>query len=599
MPVASLDIHNVIEISDPHSLIPTPYSLSMIRHYLTFEKEAALLDAACRGARFVLCWSQEKERVILLLERDGEEIAVEIALGRRVAYALVSGEMRRARKNTRDLFTVLAGRVVESVEMDEVERAIRFRCDRGVEFVALFFGRGGGNLICLKEGRALDSYRSVGDEYDSFLHPDDEIVMRDELTERLRASDDTAARALVRSIPQLGPRLAAEALHRAGVDAARAMSDLSVSEIGALLDTIDRLYAECRAAQSCRIYHTEAEPVFSLIPLSHFEGGGEREIGDAGSGIAASGIAGSGIAASRIETFDDLTRAVRIYRSLYYKVVRFAALRKEAEKIVATRRAKAERGLLHAEEIGDSPSRAVGYEAAASLLLANIGLLARGMEEIELVDWEGEPQRIRLDAKLSPSENVDRYYRKARGARIDVERAIERRETLRAELATTAALAARLDELNGPDDYERLMEIAEEIGMRLDEKGKEKPAEAGDRFRRFTVEGGYEVYAGKSAANNDELTLRFARPNDIWLHARGSSGSHVVLRWNDAQGRPPKRTLEEAAMIAAFYSGAKHSNLVPVAWTRKKYVRKPKGAAVGAVVMGREEVVLVPPRLPE
>lgn len=582
MPVASLNVHNVIEISDPHSL-------SMIRHYLTFEKEAALLDALCRGARFVLCWSQEKERVILLLEREGEEIAVEIALGRRVAYALVSGEMRRARKNTRDLFTMLAGRVVESVAIDDAERAIRFRCDRGVEFVALFFGRGGGNLICLKDGRVLDSYRSVGDEYDSFLHPDEEIVMRDELTERLRASDDTAARALVRSIPQLGPRLAAEALHRTGVDAARAMSDLSVPEIGALLDAVDRLYAECRASQSCRIYHTEAEPIFSLIPLSHLEGGGEREIGDAGSGIAA----------SRIETFDDLTRAVRIYRSLYYKVVRFAALRKEAEKIVTTRRAKAERGLLHAEEIGDSPSRAVGYEAAASLLLANIGLLARGMEEIELIDWEGEPQRIRLDAKLSPSENVDRYYRKARGARIDVERAIERRETLRAELATTAALAARLDGLNGPDDYERLMEIAEEIGMRLDEKGKEKPAEAGDRFRRFTVEGGYEVYAGKSAANNDELTLRFARPNDIWLHARGSSGSHVVLRWNDAQGRPPKRTLEEAAMIAAFYSGAKHSNLVPVAWTRKKYVRKPKGAAVGAVVMGREEVIMVRPVLPE
>jgi predicted ribosome quality control (RQC) complex YloA/Tae2 family protein len=119
-----------------------------------------------------------------------------------------------------------------------------------------------------------------------------------------------------------------------------------------------------------------------------------------------------------------------------------------------------------------------------------------------------------------------------------------------------------------------------------------------ERFRKFEVMGGHEVYAGKNASNNDELTVRFARPNDYWFHARGSSGSHVVLRWNDPKTKPPKDTLRQAASIAAYYSGARGAKMVPVAYTLKKHVRKPRGAAVGAVVMEREEVIMVEPKLP-
>jgi predicted ribosome quality control (RQC) complex YloA/Tae2 family protein len=72
----------------------------------------------------------------------------------------------------------------------------------------------------------------------------------------------------------------------------------------------------------------------------------------------------------------------------------------------------------------------------------------------------------------------------------------------------------------------------------------------------------------------------------------------VVLRWNDSKSKPPKEAIRAAASIAAYYSGAKNAKMVPVAYTLKKHVRKPKGAAVGAVVMEREEVVLVEPKLP-
>ena len=117
-------------------------------------------------------------------------------------------------------------------------------------------------------------------------------------------------------------------------------------------------------------------------------------------------------------------------------------------------------------------------------------------------------------------------------------------------------------------------------------------------FRIFHVSGGFEVWAGKSSKNNDELTLQYAKPNDLWFHARGSSGSHVVLRIGTGSGEPSKKAKEQAAAIAAYYSKQRNAKYVPVAMTEKKYIRKPKGATPGTVVMDREKVIMVTPALP-
>ena len=93
--------------------------------------------------------------------------------------------------------------------------------------------------------------------------------------------------------------------------------------------------------------------------------------------------------------------------------------------------------------------------------------------------------------------------------------------------------------------------------------------------------------------------MKFAKPNDIWMHARGSSGSHTVLRSpNTKEAKPPKPILKLAAQITAYYSKQKNAKYVPVAYTQKKNVHKPRGANPGAVVMRREEVVMVEPMLP-
>jgi predicted ribosome quality control (RQC) complex YloA/Tae2 family protein len=103
------------------------------------------------------------------------------------------------------------------------------------------------------------------------------------------------------------------------------------------------------------------------------------------------------------------------------------------------------------------------------------------------------------------------------------------------------------------------------------------------------------VRVGRSARANDDLTFRHSAPGDVWLHARSVPGSHVILRWRAPDGSPPARDLEEAATLAALFSKARSSGLVPVDWTRRKHVRKPRGAAPGAVVPQQVRTIFVEP----
>jgi predicted ribosome quality control (RQC) complex YloA/Tae2 family protein len=113
-------------------------------------------------------------------------------------------------------------------------------------------------------------------------------------------------------------------------------------------------------------------------------------------------------------------------------------------------------------------------------------------------------------------------------------------------------------------------------------------------YRRYWTSGGLEVRVGRGSKANDQLTFKHSAPNDIWLHARHSAGAHVVLRWNGKE-TPPARDLEQAAILAALHSKARTSGSVPVDWTTRKYVRKPRKAPPGSVLLDRAKTLFVEP----
>ena len=116
--------------------------------------------------------------------------------------------------------------------------------------------------------------------------------------------------------------------------------------------------------------------------------------------------------------------------------------------------------------------------------------------------------------------------------------------------------------------------------------------------RRLRTTEGWDVLIGRSNEGNDYVTHQLARSEDYWLHVHGAAGSHVVIRRGKGANEPSKRTIEEVAAWAAFYSQARTAGKVPVIVTRKKYVRKPRKGPPGLALCTQEKTLIVRPAEP-
>ncbi len=132
-----------------------------------------------------------------------------------------------------------------------------------------------------------------------------------------------------------------------------------------------------------------------------------------------------------------------------------------------------------------------------------------------------------------------------------------------------------------------------------DGKGDGPPEDdrQGARPRRYLTSDGWSVWAGRNNRENDILSHRLATQNDVWFHAHGYAGSHVILRREGRKEDPSSRALEEAAGVAAYWSKGRTANKVPVVYTLAKFVSKPRGAVPGLAVMKREKTIMVRPAL--
>jgi len=256
--------------------------------------------------------------------------------------------------------------------------------------------------------------------------------------------------------------------------------------------------------------------------------------------------------------------------------------RLEGEARRAQRRVRGlERELAELEE--PAALRSIG-----DLILARYHEIPSGATSAKLVDFEGAPVEVTLDPALPPHESAAAYYARAAKA----ERARERLPTVieeaRVERARLHALldAARTGEVAAAVVSEALGPAPPTV--RGQAAGPALP------YKSFRSSGGLEIRVGRGARHNDDLTFHHSAPGDVWLHARHTAGAHVILRWT-GDARPPARDLEEAATLAALHSRARTSGSVPVDWTLRKYVRKPRRSPPGQVVAERVETLFVAP----
>ncbi len=251
----------------------------------------------------------------------------------------------------------------------------------------------------------------------------------------------------------------------------------------------------------------------------------------------------------------------------------------------AKRAARAAASLHRRLENTPDPAAARGL---GDLILARIHEVPRGAESVELEGFDGTGVVVELDPRKSPSDNAARYY----GEAAKGERALEKLPglvadaRLRSDRLEALLVRVRTDDVTADEVREALPQVLETTTR--------APKVTALPYRLYESSGGLEIRVGRGARFNDDLTFHHSRPRDIWLHARHTAGAHVILRW-DSDDNPPARDLEEAAILAALYSKARTSSSVPVDWTRRKHVRKPRKAPRGMVSIDHVGTVFVEP----
>ncbi len=332
-----------------------------------------------------------------------------------------------------------------------------------------------------------------------------------------------------------------------------------------------------------RVYRRDGgAPLLAMIRLAHLEG--------------APGV--------EVETFDSPSAAVERWAVSPEERLARRAAPLRARLLKARERLVRRLAALEADRAG--LERAADSRRLADLLAAQRHRLERGQREVRVVDVfdpEGREVTVPLDPAKDPQGNIEALYAKARKAARGAEAVAARRAETEAEVAYLDDALFSLDAAESGEDVDAIEAEAAEQGLvpvRVEGgqggRGRRRPSTPAEPpLRRFRSSDGYEIVAGKTNVSNDYVSTRLARPGDLWFHADGYPGAHVVVR-RTGRGEVPERTVLEAAAVAAFYSKARGAGKVSVHVAPTSAVRKPRGARPGLVTLagGYRSVVVAP-----
>jgi predicted ribosome quality control (RQC) complex YloA/Tae2 family protein len=238
------------------------------------------------------------------------------------------------------------------------------------------------------------------------------------------------------------------------------------------------------------------------------------------------------------------------------------------------------------------------YRLYGELITANIHNLSKGIKKCSLLNYYDPEQKyieIELDENRTPQENAQWYYKKYGKAKITRSYAMEQLKLARGELEYLDNVLYSIEEAESAESIEQIREELRAQGYIHKTNNRRKPTAESLPLKFITSEG-YPVWVGRNNIQNDELTLKRAKPTDMWLHTKNIPGSHVIARIPDPI---PDASLLEAARLAAWFSRARNTTRVEVDYTRVKYVRKPTGAKPGMVIYTDYNTVIVDPEKPE
>ncbi|MCX7780359.1 MAG: NFACT family protein [Negativicutes bacterium] len=443
------------------------------------------------------------------------------------------------------------------------------------------------NIILTQDGIILDSIRRIGPSQSRYRHilpgrPYVSPPSQDRLNP-LTASPvifmETAIqktglleKAIIYTGLGMGPVTAREIIHRAGLPATVTTAQAS-QKINRLAAVFEELLAPLKAGNH--------EPTVALGPDKRL--------------LAVAAFPLTFTIGGELRSFVSMSEAVEFADAA--KGIRQTPEKQFLCKLVAGEIAKLQRKeTLLIQELAEAET-AEDYRRKADILMAFLHDITRETTQAVLPDIYSEAPypslvTISLDPSLSPVENANGYYQrynKLKRAQASLARQLHQ---TREETAYLEGVLLSLEQAETAEDVSDIRHELVAAGY-IQETGKRRAAPSQSAPLCYLTSDGFEVLVGKNNRQNDQLTLKQAQPEDIWLHTKDIPGSHVILR---TAGREPSIiALQQAAMLAAYYSKARQSAKVPVDYAKRRYVRKPSGAKPGFVIYDHNNTLYVTP----
>lgn len=515
----------------------------MHNNYYFLRKLSAQLEGTITGSVISECFSQNKDELILRFESKEYSFFIKASLQSEFCCLFFQNDFTRARKNSVDLFEALIGLTVKSITQYNNERSFSITLNEGFDLLFKMHGNRA-NVVLFQNNEAIQLFRN-------HLTADAEL----DLTKLNREIDFSyeAFEQHIHDLPNLYVTFGKPVWHFLERNQYSEKSD--VEKWQAIQDLLSYM-------NNPTYYVTEAD---HKISLTLFPDG------------------------NILQKFKQPIEALNEFFLLYTRTYAFLQEKREALSTLKTKLQSSLSYLVKVDKKLKELREDAHYKVWADLLMANLHLVKSGMEKISLPDFYKENNLIEIKLKkdISAQKNAEVFYRKSKNQQIEIDKLTDSFQSKQKEITN---LQQKIAAIENAEDLKSLRSLVDASGLKQEASKKENPLPYHE-----VLFNGFKIWIGKNAQHNDTLTLKHSFKEDLWLHAKDVPGSHVLIKHQ--AGKPfPKDVIERAAQLAAFNSKRKTESLAPVAFTPKKFVRKRKGDPAGAVVVEREDVILVEPK---
>ncbi|MDP4193952.1 MAG: NFACT RNA binding domain-containing protein [Bacteroidota bacterium] len=538
----------------------------MYKNYFYLNRMVLELNSFLPGTTLKEAFSQEKDKLNLCFTSVEENVFnLIVSASQNEPYILLKKEFHRAKKNSIGFFQEFLPSKLINVEIATDDRIIKFNF---AKFTLFFLIHGKDSNVVLTENmRDLVPFKKITEETEKrTLSTINEKLFSPFLHEPY-LSDLVGSDNLAKEIKNRFPFISKEILSEVS---ARTKDNTDPEEY---ISILSKVINEIHNTDISVFYEKQINKVvFAPSTFRIFDRQDNRN-------------------------FETYLNALNEYLISKYRYEKLIQLRSRITKYLEPQINKLAQKLNQIKFKLDSPSKEELYRHYGNLLLANIHLLYKGMKDITVDDYmTDQPVKIPLNETFETKKNIDAYFEKAKDEKQSRISLKDLFDNISVRYNNLLMVKNKFESATKLDEY---IEIMKKLNLSDETPSNSQKYEREYNFKHYIVENKYHVFVGKDSQNNDLLTVKFAKQNDFWFHARGVPGSHVVLRVENTKEAIPKPIIKKAASLAAYHSKAKTSKMAPVAYTLKKYVIKKKGMEPGKVIMQKEDVILVPPEIPE